>query len=137
MRNRKLFYMQIIIQYTTINIIHRSNIPYLGRMSANQKLFISSTKMLNRKYIGWALDQLIKNKWNRFCKQQQKNSNKKEWIKNESNYETREMVKKGITNIVHTKSLKKFSFLDSVMPGLLKCSKIFWIKTSEHQFCSC
>ena len=24
--------------------------------------------------------------------------------KNESNYETREMVKKGITNIVHTKS---------------------------------
>ena len=42
--------------------------------------------------------------------------------KNESNYETREMVKKGITNIVHTKSLKKFSFPDSFMPGLLKCS---------------
>ena len=31
-------------------------------------------------------------------------SNNKEWMKNKSNYETREMVKKGITNIVHTKS---------------------------------
>ena len=63
-----------------------------------------------------------------------KKSNKKEWMKNESIYETRKMVKKGITKIVHTKSLKKCSFPDSFLPGLLKCSLFTGLLFEERGF---
>jgi hypothetical protein len=55
-------------------------------------------------------------------------------MKNESIYETREMVKKGITKIVHTKSLKKCSFPDSFMPGLLKFSIVKWWNKSSLDY---
>ena len=45
-----------------------------------------------------------------------KKFNKKEWMKNESNYEIQEMVKKGITKTSTQHSTKK-----SMIPIFLKC----------------
>ena len=62
--------------------------------------------------------------------QQQKKSNKKGWMKNKSNYETRDMIKNGITNKSTHKIIKKCE-----TPGFFYAwtFKVLWKNLSKHR----